>query len=137
MDEELYPDHLTIVQIGGDDNIEGGRDSPEDVTTSFLEDHIKKLFKKQQTGGRPAKEKKKRKKRTLTGEKKHNPHFEHFRRLVDHIAEKTTLSRKEAMKEASKVRNSVLVRTPGLKTNPKELTDAAIEAFEQRRSKKP
>ena len=130
-----------------------------DVRTSSLQRRISELFKTQQGGAKKAKRSSKRKtstkskksassktkksstrrrkssrKTSLKGGKKRgdNPHLAAFRRLVDEVYKKVKAkgkTRKDAMKSASQVRKSVLLKNPALKSNPEKLTTEALLHF--------
>lgn len=149
-----YPDHLTIVDMEGGD---ATKSDTSDITTSALEAKINQLFKEQQGGGKKKGSKKASKKKgskkasKKKGSKKaskkkaskkmsggkgdaNSPALKEWRRLLNHVFKKFKSegkSMKEAMMKAKKIRDSIIVKDPSMKTQHQKVADAAIKKFDE------
>lgn len=160
--EDEYPDHLTIINMhGGGDNTgsEVSSDIPtsvleEKIRRLFDEQQggaakkkkgSKKTASKKKASKKASKKKASRKKASkkkvssLEGGRGKKgvtpPHLIEWNRLVDHIAKKYSAKGKkrgDAMKEAKKIKDSLLVKDPNLNFNKKKLTDEAIRIFDSK-----
>lgn len=142
---ETYPDHLTIIQDGGDN-----QDSERsELATSELQQRINDLFKKQQQGGAKAGSKKKKSgsKKKKSGSKRKSSSrggardptpLKAWQKIVNHIYKHLKplgKKLKDAMTEASKIRKSVIAKKPHLEKEHMKLADATIEEFNMRAKK--
>lgn len=137
---DTYPDHLTIIQDGGDNDSERS-----ELATEELQQRINDLFQKQQQGGAGkkksgSKKKKSGSKKNKSGSKKQDggapdrTPLVAFQKIVKHIYEHIQSKGKklsDAMKEASRVRKLVIAKNPNLVKEKKhmELADATIAYY--------
>jgi len=131
---DTYPDHLTIIQDGGDNDSE-----KSELATEELQQRINDLFKKQQQGGAGKKSgskkrsgsKKKGSKKQDGGARDRTPLIA-FQKIVKHIYEHIKSKGKklsDAMKEAKRVRDIVIAKNPSMKTKHMELANATIAHY--------
>jgi hypothetical protein len=132
---ETYPDHLTIIQDGGDN-----QDSERsDLATSDLQKRIKELLNNQQQGGAKKKKSGSKRKSSSRGGARDPTPLKAWQKIVNHIYKHIKplgKKLKDAMTEASKIRKSVIAKKPHLEKEHMKLADATIEEFNMRTKKR-